>query len=232
MFNNKKAAIQLSMSFLVMLIMAIVIFILSLAFLGNFFDQSVKLKTSLDQQTKGQIERMLAGNERVAISLETKTIKRGDVTQFGIGIRNTLAKEYFRIELSQNGKFIPIENPEESYAMSCSERLDFEEPINICTIGGSTNGGLRYEGQSYSSDVIQNNIQYALGRQGKLKIEMNKEDIVPIAIQTGRTVPRGHYIFNVYVCSDEDSSDVPCTLGGSDDNIYGDGVQKIHLIVK
>jgi hypothetical protein len=62
---------------------------------------------------------MLKGNERVAIPLDNKRIKRGDATNYGVGIRNTLSKEYFTVTL-EGGIFIPIESPEDSKDLSCS----------------------------------------------------------------------------------------------------------------
>jgi hypothetical protein len=212
----KKAAIQLSMSFLVMLIIAIVIFVLSLVFLGDFFDQSVKLKTSLDQQTRAQIESMLKGNERVAIPLDTKKIKRGDSTNYGVGIRNTLSKEYFTVIL-KGGVFIPIESPEDSKDLSCS----FDGEYNVCNIGSG------YSNQNYDNSDIRNNIQYLIGRNGKIQVPMNNEEIVTIALQSGSKAPRGHYIFNVQVCSDITNSPNVC----NSENGYGNGVYKIHLII-
>lgn len=215
--HNKKAAIQLSMSFLVMLVMAITIFILSLVFLGDFFDQSVQLKTNLDQQTRAQIQNMLRGNERVAIPLDTKRVKRGEPASYGVGIRNTLSNEYFRVILTGSA-FIPIESPEISHPISCS--LNFETGNNICTINN-------YEGQNYESSNINQNIQYLIGRDGKLNIQMNNEDISIIALQSGPRSPRGHYIFDVYVCADQTNYPTSCTSS----NRYGDGVYKIHFIV-
>jgi len=212
---TKKGAIQLSMTFIVMLIIAIVVFMLSLAFLGDFFSQATELKGSLDEQTKTQIETLLAGNARVAIPIDTRDIKRGDSTSFGIGIKNTDAtKEHFLVQLrdEQPGSFIPTSNPhQETYNVYCVE--------GVCTVEG-------YSGDGYSGDVA---FTYQIGRNGQLQLPVNQNDVVLLAVGVERQAPRGHYIINVDVCSD----DAEYTYGENcnSDNLYARTVLKVHLLV-
>jgi len=208
--KDKKAAIQLSMSFLVMLIIAIVVFMLSIRFLTSFWQKTDEIKLALDDQTKVEIERLLKGNARVAIPLETKKADRGESVSYGIGIRNTLPDEFFKISVHNTGLFIPVENQNGDHVLSCSGAE--------CTITG-------YSGQGYEGEPV---ILYLVGRGGEAKIEINKQDSIVIGMSSMNDAPRGHYIFNIEVCSGP-SEGVVCSAS----NYYGDSPtpSKINLIV-
>jgi len=210
-YKRKKAAIQISMSFTVMLLMAIVVFILSLLFLSDFFQGVTKLKATLDEQTRSQINAMLAGNARIAIPLERKDTKPGESVAYGVGIKNTLTNESFRVEFAypKSGKFIPIEDPDSSYDVTCRS--------SKCSISGYTNP--RYQ--------VVDSIFYQIGRQGELEIGINEDDIVTVSVQPIRKAPLGHFIMNLEICS---GSSMPsnCVAG----NYYDGSIHKLHLIVK
>lgn len=215
MRNHKKAAIQLSMSFLVMLIIAVVIFLLSLVFLSDFFKQATDLKAGLDEQTRGQIEKLLSGNARIAIPLETKNTKAGDPVSFGVGIKNTDTssplKEYFKVELFNLGKFIPADQPDTSKTVTCGEE--------ICYINDYNSG-------SYSSGDTA--IEYIIGRNGEAQIYVNKNDVMVIAVLPYGNAPRGHYIFNVEICA---GSSTPSSCNSNPTDLYDGTIHKIHVIV-
>ncbi|MCB9359241.1 hypothetical protein H6503_04880 [Candidatus Woesearchaeota archaeon] len=209
---GRKSSIQLSMNFLVMLIIAIVIFILSLSFLAHFFLAASELKLKLDSQTKSQIESLLAGNARVAIPLDTKIVKPGEPAIFGVGIKNTIPDTYFKVQFLTDGKFIPAEAPDEGYDVKCFADLQ------QCVING-------YIGQSYDGGGYA--IEYKVGNAGETNVKINEESIVLIGTKTLRKAPLGHYIFTVYVCVGASSYPV-CNLN----NLYDDTVHKMHMIVK
>ena len=71
-----------------MLIIAIVVFGLGLAFLGKLFGGAEKIKSNLDSQTEARIKALLQDGSRVAVPLNSKTIERGKNDIFGLGVLN------------------------------------------------------------------------------------------------------------------------------------------------
>jgi len=212
MIFNKRGTMQLSLGFLVMTIIAITVFVLSIIFLTDFFNQATDLKTKLDEQTRGQIESLLAGNARVAIPLETKETNIGDLVQFGIGIRNTLPEEYFKVEINTQGKFIPAADPQSSYDLLCSD--------GICSINGYGTDPRYVEGDPA--------VEYLMGNNGDIKIEMNNKGIMLFVTRTIGHAPRGHYIFNIEVCS---AAAQPSSCGSGSSDLYDETIHKVHMIV-
>ncbi|MFT4304376.1 MAG: hypothetical protein ACMXYG_07455 [Candidatus Woesearchaeota archaeon] len=212
--RKKKAAIQLSMSFLVMLIIAIVVFVLSVIFLGHFFIQASDLKLRLDEQTRMQIETLLAGNTRVAIPIDTRTVRGGNTADFAVGIKNTLPEPYFKVDIDPMAvKFIPIEDRNRLIDVSCADGLCY-----IQSYGGGS-GEQRYDSSKPA-------IQYLVGNNGERKIEMNRDSIILVAAQPLRGAPAGHYIFTLRVCNGEHDFPTSCTAA----NTYDNTVHKIHVI--
>ena len=101
-FNMKnKKALQLSINFIVILIMAIVIFGFGITFVGKFFAGAAQLKADLDMDTQKRIQSLLDTGEQIAIPVNTKTLEVGQSSTFGMGILNILGEEkYFTIEIS------------------------------------------------------------------------------------------------------------------------------------
>jgi hypothetical protein len=214
MIKNKSGGMQLSLNFLVMLIIAIVIFILSIAFLGDFFKQATELRTSLDEHSRAQIETLLAGNARVAIPIESRTTKPGDPVSYGIGIKNTLPQENFLVKIHSQGTFIPANEPTQSYMLICGD-------INYrgCSIDG-------FSLRNYNSGDIA--VEYLIGRQGKTQIKINNDDTMVIALNPISKAPRGHYIFNILICSSySEIDDCPPSVS----ELYDGSIHKIHMIV-
>ena len=87
---NRKAAFELSVSFIVILIICIVIFGFSIYMLKKFFSHAETVKMIYDERTEQEIERLLDDGSRIAIPFDKKTIGNGEFKTFGIGILNTL----------------------------------------------------------------------------------------------------------------------------------------------
>jgi hypothetical protein len=105
LFKSKRA-MELSINFIVMLIIAIVLFGFGLKFLGTFFSGGMKMQKALDDQTKRNIESLLSSGERVAIPLDNKQILRGQNEIVGIGILNVMsqnAADDFNIKVECTG---------------------------------------------------------------------------------------------------------------------------------
>ncbi|MBW2967625.1 hypothetical protein KY362_04005 [Candidatus Woesearchaeota archaeon] len=85
MFNNKRG-IELSVNFIVMLILAIAVFAGGLVFASKFFGHAEKVRASLDAQTERQIEKLLDSGSPVVLPINTKEIFRNKHDTFGAGV--------------------------------------------------------------------------------------------------------------------------------------------------
>jgi hypothetical protein len=87
---RQKKAIELSMNFLVVIIIGIIVFAGSLALVKKFFFYANKYQDQIDKDTQAEIEKLLENGERVAIPIDKKSGKIGDGLVFGLGIYNVL----------------------------------------------------------------------------------------------------------------------------------------------
>ncbi len=97
-----KRAIELSMNFLVVLIISIVIFGFGVRFISTLFSQAKELEdyTFADLEEKiGNIN--CEGSERVCIGNDRKTIPRKEVGVFGMKMWNILDSQNFDVTISR-----------------------------------------------------------------------------------------------------------------------------------
>lgn len=97
---HKKAAVELSMNFLVVVILSIVVLTSGILITRQIFTGAEEIKTQLDSQTDSQIESLLQGSRRVGIAFGRKTIAAEDSSVFGLGVRNVLRENlYFKVSV-------------------------------------------------------------------------------------------------------------------------------------
>ncbi len=84
---NKKG-FELSINFIVMLILATVVFGFGLYFVRMLFTEAGEIKAQLDRDSEARINLMLDRGEMVAFPISTKTIKQNEVAVFGLGVLN------------------------------------------------------------------------------------------------------------------------------------------------
>jgi len=96
-----KKGIELQVSFLVVLILAIAALALGLAFAANLFNKATELQKNLDTQTELEIRKALDSGQALAIPINRKEIPRNKFDKFGVGIFNTLTADTtdFEIEI-------------------------------------------------------------------------------------------------------------------------------------
>ncbi|MFC1742187.1 hypothetical protein ACFL3V_06645 [Nanoarchaeota archaeon] len=87
--HNKKG-IELSINFIVMLILGTAVFIGGLVFASKFFSHAENVRGNLDSQTEKQIEKLLDSGSPVVIPISQKEIFRNKFGTFGVGV---LARE-------------------------------------------------------------------------------------------------------------------------------------------
>ncbi len=86
---NKKG-IELSINFVVMLILAIAMLGGSLYIVSKFFEKTIITTKNLDKQTESELERMIAQGEKTIIPFNVVNVRKGDSKTFGLGILNVL----------------------------------------------------------------------------------------------------------------------------------------------
>lgn len=87
----KKKAFELSINFLVVLIITLVVFGFALAFAYKFFGKSEQLKASIDLKTKSEIQSLIMSQGmKVAVYPTQISMLSGKAESFGVGILNVV----------------------------------------------------------------------------------------------------------------------------------------------
>lgn len=90
----------MSLELLVIIILSLVILGFGLAFLYQLIGGAEQIKSELDAKTQAELERLLLDEgKKVALSLSTAALSRGETHVFGLGILN-LDKESFGQEFT------------------------------------------------------------------------------------------------------------------------------------
>ena len=102
--RDKKGAIGLSVETLVIIIISLVILSAGITLVYQFIHGAEDIKSSLDQTTQDELERLLVGQgKKVALPLHVATVSRGDSHVFGLGILNTYDHtEKFQVQIRLN----------------------------------------------------------------------------------------------------------------------------------
>lgn len=104
---SRKAAIQLSANFLVIIIISIVVFGMGIYLVRRFVDVSEEKIFVMDQQMQDEIEGLLDDGSKVAIPFDHKTIPNRQYGKFGVGLLNVIDRETadFKITVSFSKAF-------------------------------------------------------------------------------------------------------------------------------
>ncbi|MCK5107706.1 MAG: hypothetical protein KAQ83_03185 [Nanoarchaeota archaeon] len=97
--KNKKG-IQLSVNFIVMLIIALVVFAFGINFMYDLITKAEEIRQDVDDNTQREIEASLTGGDIVSIPINHKETKIGESVIFGLGIFNVEKTQAFTIEMS------------------------------------------------------------------------------------------------------------------------------------
>ena len=163
-----KRAFELSVSFLVILIICIATLSFSIYIVRKFFTHAENLRMTYDERTEREIEQLLDDGSRIAIPFDKKEIGNGEFKTFGIGILNTLnigMENKFRITVGFNKAY------DKKNVLICSIS-DQRKPPSVC---GEPNSWLKTStGTNSSSGVliqktVKNNEQekFLIGMQVK-----------------------------------------------------------------
>ena len=175
----KKAAIELSMNFLVVIILAIVIFGAGIYLMNKLFGAAGAKVLVWDRQMQDQIESLMDDGSQIAIPFDSKTIPRGKLDTFGIGIFNTEATGVFEITIVFDEAFT-------SSGTSICKGTDAPLLLNDC-------------GDPHSWIVGQT---VAAGTTFTKTIKQYDKDKFLVGIDVPKNAPTGSYLFSVSVKRD------------------------------
>ena len=176
---NKKA-IQLSVNFIVILIIALVVFSFGIKIAYDVMAHAEEIREDVDENTQREIEAALTGGNIVSIPINHKESKIGTSVTFGIGIFNMENTQSFTIEMSYESAYnqktkAPIEvNGEEwilnnfgPYEIARNDQKTTALPVKIPrnVAGGKTPPGI------YSFNVkVKNGSGWYYGPPQKVRV--------------------------------------------------------------
>ncbi len=88
-YMGRKGQLEVSTSFIVMLILAIVVFGFGIYFATNLFTTVKPLVAQLNQNQEQQVENALDQGQQVAFPVTTQTVQAGSNAIYGLGVLNT-----------------------------------------------------------------------------------------------------------------------------------------------
>lgn len=183
--KNKKG-IELSINFIVMLVLAIAIFTGGLVFASKFFSKAGDIQGALSSQTQTQIEALLDDGSPTVLPIHTKSIPRNTYDTFGLGIMNIK------------------DSPQETftYSISFTKFVSKSDPSVNCNSPSSCISA----GIPDPDDYPQKWITPDTATTGPVEITLkkNEKQSVMILVQVPQGMPSGSYLYKIEV---KDSSD-------------------------
>jgi len=174
---NKKG-IELSVNFLVIIIISLAVFAMGIVFVNKIFFSAAEKVAQMDLQTKDELARLLDQGDKVAMPFFQKTVIHGKTATFGIGVLNMFGLSKFATGKDDNFKII----------VEFDAAYDKNDD-DICTSSPCDPDGSRTSGDGW--------LAYD---KSEHKIEMNEQGAYTIAINPPRAADTGVYIFNAAVC--------------------------------
>jgi len=199
-----KRAIELSINFIVLFILAMAMFATGITLTYKIFNKADVMKTHLDEKTSQEIMNMLTqGSAKIIVPVMRKTVEPGGSDVFGIGIRND------------------EEDPQQFYINVDCDAAYKADKSTICEEGTSTPCSSHPSNcNSWLSSVEMDADNYV-----KLSRKVNRNERVVeelfVIVPKSQGAEEGTYVFNLRVCTAK-----PCT----DENIYGT-TKKLYVVV-
>ncbi len=175
---------ELSINFIVIFILAIVVFAFGIRMSYSLFNKGIETKATLDRQTSLEIEKLLDTGEKVVIPFDEQEIRKGKLGVFGVGIRNVLdeggEKDTFQVTVKFSGAFdkegkkalinigpTPLSNPAQESSLTVLVRKNEIQkvPISFSVPSNAVSG--RYV---FNVMVFQNSEQYGFTKQVTLVV--------------------------------------------------------------
>ncbi|MBU0615585.1 MAG: hypothetical protein KJ601_05820 [Nanoarchaeota archaeon] len=224
----KKAAIELSVNFIVILIISIAIFGFGIWIANRFFTQASGMQLVFDQRTEAEIEKLMDDGSKIGIPYERKEIRNGNSGTLGMGILSLVDEPIttFRVAVNFSKAYAP------DNTVLCDGGIPGIKAADG-TLGRASCGlpdtWLR---TSSGNGADTNTMENSKGVSFTRNIRKYESDKFLIGFEV-KDAPKGTYVFDVYVCyNDYIVSPNPTPEGCTDQypDIY-DKLHKIYVIV-
>ena len=130
-----KKGIELSINFLVIVIISLAVLGMSVILFNKFFKGAHKIQTDYDKQTEEELEALLVAGKKVAIPFTRKEVKAGETGVFGLGILNVLgSKKDFYIYVECSSLIKPDGTPQScnlNYLVSNPQTIENNDDVKI-----------------------------------------------------------------------------------------------------
>ena len=172
-----KKGMEMSINFLVVIIIAIVIFVFGLKFISDLaFETSNLGSLTIDQLDKRMENLVCDGSEKVCIGTNKKTIRKGKFDVFGVNIINIISEKDFSDEFNIDVKVSKIIN---------KNNKEIVDPVELNKIK------LKYRTDNF---IVEKNSEEDLG----IGVEVLKEAISGTYI-IDVEVPQYDELYKIYV---------------------------------
>lgn len=137
---NRKAAIELSVNFMVVIILGIVILSMGIYLTVRAVSNANKISEKLDKQTEQQLYALLDDGNPVVAPLNTAIVQRKQSHIFGVGVRNMEHESDFKVivegvnvddcdaSVTSNIKFL-LQKVDGNYQTPITHLLPYEENV-------------------------------------------------------------------------------------------------------
>jgi hypothetical protein len=167
---NKRGALELSANFLVIMILSVVMFGFGLYFTYKIFDASNQRTVEIDQATEQRMEELFNDGSRIVIPFQTKTIRRGSVGVYAVGVLNTL---------DSGGDTVFTINP--------------EQQLGLCGTLQCPTAGYDKDGQQLSDTDMQK-VQILYKNPYQITLKKNQRQKFALGVDVANDAKSGTYI--------------------------------------
>jgi len=136
---KKRAAIELSVSFMIVLIISAIVLSMGIYITYKFFSHGSGMVLTFDERTQQELERALDDGSKVAIPMNSKIIHNGESDTFGVGILNVDGES------------------DDSFDVSITYSKAVDKDGNLCSGCDSANPGSWIQSIGLNDMVIPNN---------------------------------------------------------------------------
>ena len=97
---SKHGSVQLSMSFLITIILSITMLLAGISLISYFYQTTTETQEQLDERTQQRLAELLGDGQQVVIPFNQQTIERGSGHVFGLGVLNIADEASFTVVVS------------------------------------------------------------------------------------------------------------------------------------